>query len=211
MFRSIYGQLKGSFSSASSFENLGEYDSFSVFTPILAPPALLSDTLETSGLDPIFRMAREPFLESQLEAVRTLCDLSAEESLQQPLCELGVVEVLRDLMVSSASAWAQQHAALALANLSECKICQEVIISSGILPVLLSLSTNGPYQSTELRRLATFIFANVASSSAAGVISCLGQDRVTAWMGSVDTLMDERLKLHAERAREFLAESVQVM
>jgi hypothetical protein len=184
-------------------ENINEYDSFSVYTPLPSAPSLLAESSDAFGLGPIFRMAEEPFLESKVEASRTLCDLSVDESLRSQLCEAGCVPVLRDL-ISCDSQWAQHHAIASLANLSENPQCQESIIEAGVLPVLLSLAVNGSYQSAELRRLAVYVLANVSSSLATRVVTELGKTELSTWSTTVESLADERLRIHAIRARDSL-------
>jgi hypothetical protein len=205
-------QLKECFSGDASLEQVSEYDSFSVFTPLLAPPSMLPESADKQGLGPIFRMARSPFVDAQVEAARTLADLTAEESIQPALCEEGTVELLRDLLSSSCSEWAQHHAAVALANLSDCRQCQRAIIDSGVLPVLLSLAVDGPYQSAEIRRLAVFVLANVSSLMAEQVLKSLGHvaghahsaPALVSWMSGVDGIVDDRVKFHAVRAKQNL-------
>lgn len=157
------------------------------------------------GLGPVLRMARQSTMEAQTESSRIICDLSVEESIRESMVEQGVVPVLRDLMLSPCSHWAQQHAALAMANISECKVGQEAIIDNGVLPVLLQLAVDGGFQDLELHRLAVFILANVSTCLAERVVTSLGHHLITVWMSSVDGMRDERLKLHAARARSSLS------
>jgi hypothetical protein len=84
-------------------------------------------------------------------------------------------------------------------------IQQEAIINAGVLPTLLSLATDGPYQSSELRRMAVFILANVSATFSSRVVHALGRKEVACWIDSVEGLRDERLKLHAVRAKEILS------
>ena len=83
-------------------------------------------------------MAREPTVEAQLEAARILCDLSLDMGLQQTLVDHGVMDVLRELISSSPSEWAQQHAIAALSTLSDAQIFQ-VCARALIFLVLLVL------------------------------------------------------------------------
>jgi hypothetical protein len=177
-----------------------EYDSSTVFTPLPMPTCILSESNDTCGLGPIFRMAESQFIDSQLEASRTLCDLSADENMRESMCELGVVSVLRQLLASS-NDWVRCHAAVALANLSDSWTCHESIIEGDVLPLLLHLGLDGHYQCHEIRVLAVYVLANVSSSCASAVISTVGQAAVCDWFRTIDEdNTDERLKLHAHRA-----------
>jgi len=202
LFRSLYSQLKSSVLALNATETFNEYDSFAVFTPLPTPPALLVDCADSQGLGPILRMAQQPFMEAQVEAARSLCDLSVEVELRPQMCEMGCVEVLRDLIAHSSSEWAQQHAIACIANLSEVPACHGSIIASGVVSVLLSLAVDGPYQSAELRRLAVFIIANLSANVAQHLVNALGPREVSGWVNTVDSLVDERLRIHAIRARE---------
>lgn len=203
LFRSVYSQVKSELL-AGSDELSFDYDSSTVFTPLPIPPSILTENPDTFGLGPIFRMAQSQFLESQTEASRTLCDLSMEESLRQSLCESGCVPILRELLLST-SEWAQHHATVALANLSDCWECQEYIVNGNVLPILLNLGSDGAYQYSEIRILAVYILANVSSRLASQVIAAMGRGEVNTWVTAVDGFADERLKLHGVRAREALA------
>lgn len=157
-----------------------------------------------SSLIAVLKMAREPTVEAQLEAARILCDLSLDMGLQQTLVDHGVMDVLRELINSSPSEWAQQHAIAALSTLSDAQIFQSAILKANLVPVLFRLATDGPYQTAELRRSAMHVLANLSRDCAGEVASMLGRRELAAWLSKVDGLADERLKIHASRARECL-------
>jgi hypothetical protein len=81
-------------------------------------------------------------------------------------------------------------------------------MSAGMLPALLKLSADGPYQSSELRRSAVFILANLSASSSSRVVNALERRELVSWMNSVEELCDERLKQHAVRAKEKLSKEL---
>jgi hypothetical protein len=180
LFRNLYSQLKSEINASDEFE----YDSGTVFTPLPMPTCILSDSTDTCGLGPIFRMAQSQFIDSQMEASRTLCDLSADENMRESLCQLGCMPVLKQLLECPCE-WVQHHAAVALANLSDSWTCHEHIIQADILPVLLALGREGHYQYKELRVLAVYILANVSSSCASVVIQRIGPETVASWFRSL--------------------------
>jgi hypothetical protein len=55
-----------------------------------------------------------------------------------------------------------------------------------------------------MSRESARILANLSSRMAARVVDVLGSLAVSNWISSVDSLKDERLRLHASRAKEFL-------
>lgn len=167
---------------------------------------LLSDEQAIKVLQPILQMAKSNQLEAQLEAAKIFCDLSLHDSMQQLLCDSGCVQSLViDLMRCDAYEWTSHHAIFALANLSEAQCCQDAMIDAGILPVLLAFAKDGPYNNAERSREAARILANISARVAARVVSILGPRTVSKWLDSVDTFADDRLKLHALRARDSLA------
>lgn len=177
--------------------------------------AMLPDEEESPSccsamLEPILRMAACDKREAQLEASRILCDLSTDESMPQLLCEGGCVSVLRDLLSNTVCDWARLHAVSTLANLSDSALCQEAIIKGGVLPILLQFAADGPYQTAELRRLAAYTLANVSKRLSPLVIATLGPTQVSGWLKSIDNFKDQRLKLQALRAKEFLSVLISV-
>jgi len=211
LFRSIYNQLEKKMSDRSSSIPMEVVETSSV--PVFA---MLPDEEESSSsccsamLEPILRMAADDKREAQLEASRILCDLSTDESMPQLLCEGGCVSVLRDLLSNTVCDWARLHAVSTLANLSDSALCQEAIIKGGVLPILLQFASDGPYQTAELRRLAAYTLANVSKRLSPLVIDTLGPAQVSGWLKSIDNFKDQRLKLQALRAKEFLSVLISV-
>jgi hypothetical protein len=205
VFRSMYSQLKTEL--ALEEDNGVCYDSFTVFTPIPNPPALLATSSDLHGLGPIFRMAQSQFAESQLEAARTLCELSNDESMRLQMVTLGCVQVLMELLSVGHSEWVQQHALLALANLSDCCECRYAFfeIGAALMPVILGLCCDGSYHTAEVRKLGAYILANVSSHAATSVASLIGTQSLATWMPTVDMICDERVRLHSSRARDNLS------
>jgi hypothetical protein len=203
-FHSLFAQLKTDVSEDGSRGVC--YDSFTVFTPLPTPYELLESSTDLHGLRPIIRMAQSEFVDAQLEASRTLCQLSNEESLRSQLVELGCVPVLIELLSNGQSEWVQQHALLALANLSDCCDCRQALLSTGtvLIPMLLGLCCDGTYHTAEVRVLGAYIFAILCNHYVAVVAACIGRDALETFIMSVDGLVDERVRLHASRARDCL-------
>ena len=72
---------------------------------------------------------------------------------------------------------------------------------SQFLQNLFGMITDGPYHTAEMRRECARTLANLCSSHSKKIISTVGMDGVSSWISSVDSLKDERLKLHARRAQ----------
>lgn len=205
LFRSLYGQVKAELSTEDNDAEVC-YDSFTVFTPLPAPLELLSDDSDVNGLGPIFRMAQSPYVEAQMDAAKTLCEYSSEESIRAEMVRLGCIPVLMQLLSNAHSSdWVQQHALLAIANLSDCCDCHSAIVDSGLVPVLLNLCRDGTFETAEIRVLGAYILANLSEGQhVVQVASLLAGAALTAWAAGADNLMDERVRLHSQRVRESL-------
>jgi hypothetical protein len=198
----VFAEIKSVFGAA--IEEMPKGFDMAAMAQPLPDSELLSDIEAREALKPIIEMAKCGFMEAQLEACRVMCDLSVHDGMQQHMCDNGCIQVLVDL-ASSPCEWTRQHAFLTLANLSEAQSCQEAIIDAGILPVLLKQAKDGPYNLAEMSRESARILANLSSRMASRVIAVLGHHAVTNWINSVEDLNDERLRLHASRAKESLS------
>ena len=87
-------------------------------------------------------------------------------------------------------------------------ILQAAIIKTGILTELLRLSSDGPYHTAELNRSAVHILANICNDCSPEVLKVLGVKEVSVWMRQVESLKDDKLKVHALRAKESLNRAV---
>jgi len=203
-FRSVFDQIKSLLCTINTNNRDTYLDSFSTSAPNPIPvPDENTDLLLTNeSLEAILRMAKDSKIDAQLEASRILCDLTLDNSLQQSLIDHGCLSILKELILTSVSEWAQQHAMIALANLSDAKIFQAAIIKEGFLPILLKYSTDGPYFTAEMRRNAVHALANLCDEFSTDMLRCLKTKMAESWMNNVDNLNDERIKVHATRARE---------
>ena len=179
--------------------------------PVYFEDGLSDEEVSSDCFENIFRMAKEPTMEAQLEASRMLCDLTADTSgMQQAVVENGGLTVLKDLIEKSISDWAKQHAMFALANLADAKVFESDIIKENILPLLLKHAIDGPYNTAEMRRSAVHILATLCDGCPTEVIKSIGKPFLLSWMNSVDNIHDEKLKLHACRAKTLLSKVAEV-
>ena len=182
-----------------------DYDPYGTRTPLPALD-LLTDEEAINALQNILQMAKSGQVEAKLEAAKIFCDLTLHDSMQQLMCDSGCVQSLVvDLMRCDTCEWTSHHAIFALANLSEAQCCQDTIIDAGALPALLAIAKDGPYDKAERSREAARILANISERVATRVVTILGPRTVSNWLDSIETFVDERLKLHAIRARDSLA------
>jgi hypothetical protein len=206
-FRRIYDDLKADFSS--NFECQCETrDVFGMgmgFTSGVSVPSSepLSDTEASAAIKPIIDMAKSGMIDSQIEASAILCDLSAQEDMQQFMCEGGCVKVLTDLLCKEGEFQNSNfHAICALANLSSSVSCQELLASTpAFLTTLLRLSADGPYYSAEVRRESARILANICERHSVKVLNSVDNGNIRSWMNGVEEIKDERLRTHASRAK----------
>jgi hypothetical protein len=206
-FKTIYGQVKAHMSSTCD-EEFREYDSYSNSIPMASISTSHEDYDTTQCLNSVISMAKDGTLQSEIEAARILCDLATDISMQQILVDRGCLVVLKDLICGAHSDWAKQHAVIALSILSDAKVFQSAIMKTGICSELLHLANDCPYERAELSRSAVHILANVTSDCSPELLKSFNAKDVSAWIKQVDNLKDERLMVHAARAKESLSRAV---
>jgi hypothetical protein len=86
-----------------------------------------------------------------------------------------------------------------------------MLIDAGVLPVALALaiddsSSSQSFDMREIKREAARIIANLSARFGTRVVSSVGSEALSSWIDSVETIADERLKLHAERVKSLLSE-----
>jgi hypothetical protein len=82
---------------------------------------------------------------------------------------------------------------------------QDLLVNNtSFLPTLMSFTVDGPYDSSEMRRECARMLANICAGLAPRVVGSLGIDTVSSWVSGVAHLKDERLRMHAERARQYI-------
>ena len=180
------------------------FEAFGLSAPLPATD-LLTDEEAIEALQRVLSLATSGMLDSRLEAARIFCDLSLHDAMQQPMCDSGCIRVLTQTLITCEMCdLTRYHGMFALANLSEAQGCQEAMIEAGILPTLLHYAKDGPYHTAETRREAARVLANLSARHAPKVLAAVDPRALCTWLDKVDSFHDERLKLHAERAREAL-------
>lgn len=202
-FFPVYNELKNVL--MGNHDESRSFDSFASTVPMPgASDASLSDAEAKTAFLPIQKMSEDENPEAHFIAAQILCDLTLQDGIHRQLCDNHGIQILAKF-VKSDSERICRLAILALANLSEAHICQNGIISAGILPNLLKFATDGPYQSTEMRRAAARIIANISFRLADAVASSMNRSELTEWMDGVGRIDDIKLRFHADRARSSLA------
>lgn len=174
--------------------------------PLLESSVELSPSEINDAVAPILAMAASGKCESMVNAAQILCDLSLQESMRESISTRDCVMTLVKLTRVEFD-YCNQHAICALANLSSSRSCREFLLNDdSFLQQLLHLCADGSYNTSEMRRECARLLANVCSSrsGAMRIVELVGEDNVSSWVESVDGLKDERLRLHATRAREAL-------
>jgi len=165
-------------------------------------PLLQDEALE--ALRPIIAMAKCSMMDSRTESAKILCDLSSQMDLHPLMSDSGCVVALVGL-INEDYQYCNQHALCALANLSASLCCREQLVAdSAFLTDLLELTRDGSYSCTEMRRECARMLANLSEGQAPTIVDAVGVDQASSWMRSVETMRDDRLRLHAERAKKFL-------
>lgn len=77
-------------------------------------------------------------------------------------------------------------------------------LCSSFVPLLLTSVADGPYENAEMRRECARTFANLCISHSSKIVNIVGTSNTSEWLNTIEELKDERLKLHAERAKNHL-------
>lgn len=167
----------------------------------------LQDT--RTALMPIVDMARSSQVDAKIESARIMCDLSGRLDMHACMCETGCVTALVDLMMVEHE-WCNQHAICALANLSISRPCQDVLMGTPtFFPALMRLVRDGSHSSVEMRRECARMLANLCAGFGPRIVNAVGFEVAATWVDSVENIRDDRLKLHAERAKAYLIPALQ--
>ncbi len=81
---------------------------------------------------------------------------------------------------------------------------------SSFVPFLLTTVADGPYHTAEMRRECARTLANLSISHGPKIVhtvnttSLSSSPSLSTWLQSVEEMRDERMKLHAERAKNHL-------
>jgi hypothetical protein len=193
-------------------EEIDEYPTI-VFpnpSPIEASP----DEIEKS-IDNILSMAESGIGEAQLGASQIFCDIFSQSHALPHIEKMPECLVALTKLAQVDFQFCNQHAICALAALSSMRTCQEVLTRDDeFLRTIFSLCTDGSYDTIQMRRESARLLANIAGSGgdsfASRVVKCAGIESVESWLRSVDDLKDERLRIHADRARDSLSKCIAI-
>lgn len=181
------------------------------------PSSMKTDEQFLEGIRCIFTMAREPFIETKLEAAKMICELTAEDhqflTLQD--CKTGIMSSLELLIADQDEEDVRQLAIVALAQFSEIPGYQAEIIRCSVLSDIFLLADDVPvgepvFETAQVRRESGRILANITSYDPCRVVKLL-QDKdvpVEDWMKK--DLADERLRIHANKAKNYMKKCLEV-
>jgi hypothetical protein len=184
---------------------------------VLANPSPLEpspDEVEKS-IDNILSMADSGVGEAQLGASQIFCDIFSQSDALPHIEKMSECLIALTKLAQVDFQFCNQHAICALAELSSTRACQDILSrDDNFLKSLLSLCTDGTYDTIQMRRECARLLANITSSGgnsgASQVVNSAGLESVATWMRSVDDLKDERLRLHADRARDSLSTCISI-
>lgn len=163
------------------------------------------------GIDGVLSMAYSGKGEAQLGASQIFCDIFNRGDNTHLISKYNECLTALVNLVNVDFQSCNQHAICALAHLSSSHECQEMLIKdTAFLQTLLPLcSDDGNFNSMEMRRECARLLANISSckgvEGAQEVVSHAGVQHVQSFLQSVDNLKDDRLRVHAERARDSLS------
>jgi hypothetical protein len=168
-----------------------------------------------NSIDAVLSMADSGICEAQLGASQIFCDIF---SLPETANHTKKLAECLDALVKLSNVeyeFCNQHAICALAELSTSRTCQEVLLrNKKFMKTLLANSSDGNYNTIEMRRECARMLANISccgdESHAQQIVKGTGVNNVEAWLQSVDDLKDERLRMHADRARESLSRCIAI-
>lgn len=176
----------------------------------LPPPRqqVQQDRLEKS-IRNVVSMADSGVGEAQVSAAQIFCNVSADASKHDMLMHCGCIPALMKLMKVEFES-CNEHAVCALANLSSSPNCQDILTKDeNFVKTLLPLcsDTDCNYNTIGMRRECARVLANIsgAASGAQHVVECAGINSIVSWMENVENMKDEKLRLHADRAKASLA------
>lgn len=204
-FSSIYKSVRTKFSANDMCSSPSSVTNFQYIPLPDTLPELTSDEV-AEAVAPVLAMASSGKFESQVNAAQIFCDLSLQQNMKEVLCESECICALVDLCRVDFDC-CNQHAICALANLSSSRNCQDALLRNGtFLQHLMQLCCDGTFHTAEMRRECARILANVCAvrANAATMLQVINCEEMTQWLGTVDTIKDERLRLHAARAKHAL-------
>lgn len=206
IFRTIYDEIRSKFSNETD-----AFDTHDSFTTAAAAPLPIMESHFTddeikSTISTILSLSKDRTAESMEEAAHMLYDISMYDGLQQYLCTPAVMDFLTAVLSEDDDLFdnAKNCAVLTMANISESIVGQAAVVDAGSVPTIMKLACNGSYGTIEMRRESARILANVATKLSSRVAAAMSAAELEAWANSVDDIEDDRLRMHAERAKTML-------
>lgn len=207
-FSSDVDSMRGSFGPAatSASASTNHHDGFASTVGPFSPALFNTEVEAQEVIEPILAMAESDDMDCQIEASKILYDFAMNEDLLPCLCDTRCIDIMILLAQENAPEAARHNIFMTMALLATKSQWQEVIAEKQeLFCVIMTTVVNGPYETAELRREGARTFESLSLSRVAHMIpSKVGKEPLFNWFSSVDDLQDERLKLHAERAREAL-------
>jgi len=159
---------------------------------------------------PLVEMCQSPCRHLNLEALRSMAQLSADEdnhNLFQRSQAIGAIAKL----LHSPSAEVRQFSASVLSNLSESSMGQNSIVEVGAIPSLLKVLARMTHQDSyieiEMQRESARTLANLCPRFSKQILDEIKLDKdIYMWVASADSLNDERLRMHACRILKVFTE-----
>lgn len=210
MFKTIYEDIKTHLSLDTVSAGLSELSFTSMATPAPSSDIPLTETEIKSTIHTIVQMSKASNFEAIEEASRLLFDMSMHDTLQRHLCNTEVFECFQCLLAIDDKLFngIRHNVVLAIANLSDSQIGQAMIVDSGLVSMIFKLACNGSYTTIDMRRESARIVANITSKLAPKVSAAVPSKELSDWVNEVDDLDDDRLRMHAERAKQSLMTAV---
>lgn len=217
LFYPIFYELKSSLTSAPSSSSYARGDSHmapSVRNSIKARDGDNSEEIDETKtcLQNLLDILNSPYVDSQEEVMKQLCQMSSNAECVQQLHKLNIFEALKTYICSNISLegkskidcdeiYNKQWALLTLCNFSESLAYQSDISTSGIIPYLMNMCSDGEYHSYDGRCASARILANVTSQNSAILSKEIDPTILRSWVQSVDTIQNQKIRIHAERAK----------
>lgn len=210
VFRSLYNELKSDFSAfisnRSEMERASEANSVS--SHALPPLAPLSDYEIIASLRPVLEMVNSVLLDVREQGCQILCDICAQEDIHHILASSGCVKELICNVIAAKSTEIKNFAVCALAAVSSSQTGLDCIFECmncvKLTQELFSCATDGCYETAEMRRECSRILKNLCKEDPCKVKEFVEESQLHDFINCVDSLQDDRLRLHAECAKDYL-------
>jgi hypothetical protein len=206
MFRAVYEEIKSKLSAESDQGDANDMSFVAASAPLPTGEFAFTESEIKANVSRVVSMCRDKTVEAAEAAVWLLHDMSMHNALLQNLCTADVMDFLLSVLAEEYEMFdnAKHGAVMTLGNISESIVGQAALVDAGVISPIMKLACNGPYSNIDMRRESARILANVASKLASKVTGAVSAAELDSWLSSVDDLEDDRLRMHAERAKEMM-------